>query len=73
MAEGDEVEMSIGIRIKDRNPRVAVEALNTANLAAFSMLLFAGRIFNKRAYLEWVRSFKVEYLQNLRRAREGAS
>lgn len=66
--EDGKTEMSIGIRIKDKDPRIAVEALKTANLAAFAMILFVGKIFNKKQYLEWISSFKVAYLENRRRA-----
>jgi hypothetical protein len=63
------VSMSVEIRIKDKNPGVAVQALNSANLAALAVILFLGRFFDKRAYLEWAFSFKDSYLADLRKAK----
>jgi hypothetical protein len=63
------VEVSLGIRIKDRDPGVAAKALNAANLAATSMILFVGKVFNKKKYLDWALEFKSSYLENLRKAR----
>lgn len=66
--EDGKTEMSIGIRIKDKDPRVAVEALKTANLAAFAMILFVGKVFDKKQYLDWVDNFKIAHLENRRKA-----
>jgi len=61
------VTMSVGIRLRDKNPRVAVEALKAANLAALSVLLFMGRVFKKKEYLDWVSDFKSTYQEERRR------
>ena len=65
------VKMSVGIRIKDKDPNVAVEALKTANLAALTLILFVGRVFNKKNYLDWVLRFKSLYLEDQRKASRG--
>jgi len=67
--DGETVRMSIGIRIKDQDPRVAVNALHSANVVASSMILFLGKMFEKEKYLKWVDSFRGAYLEDLRKAR----
>jgi hypothetical protein len=42
------VNIRIGIRLKDENPRVAVHAVNTANLCAVAMILFLGKFFQRK-------------------------
>jgi hypothetical protein len=63
-------EVEVGIRIKDKDPRVAYEALNSANLAALYMILFLGRVFGTKDDLDWATRFKEPYLENQRRARK---
>lgn len=67
---GDTIEMSVGIRLKDKNPRIAVEALRTANLAAIATILFISKIFGKEKYLDWIGTFRGLYFENRRRAKE---
>jgi len=68
--ENTKVEMNVGIRLKDENPGVAVDAVSTANLAAFSMILFIGRVFGDQKSLKWVDSFRRMYTEDQRKARE---
>jgi hypothetical protein len=68
-ADDGMVTRSIGIRIKDKDPRVAAKALNAANLTAISLLLFVGKVFDKRKYLTWVAAFKRQYVTDQRIAR----
>jgi Family of unknown function (DUF5677) len=67
----DTIEMSLGIRIKDKDPRIAVEALHAANLAAIATILFIGKVFGKKKYLDWVAGFNGPYIENRRRAKDG--
>jgi len=62
-------EMSVGIRVKDRNPHVAASALNAANLAAFSLILFLDRVFMNKVNQSWVTDFKDRYVLDLKKAR----
>jgi hypothetical protein len=63
-------EMTLSVRIKDENPAVASNAVNLANLVAVSIILFAGKIFKRSDYLDWVTSFKESYKKDLRTAKE---
>ena len=63
------VNIRIGIRMKDEDPRVAVHAVNTANLCAVAMILFLGKFYKKEDYLKWVFEFKEKYLGDLRQAK----
>lgn len=65
-------EMSFGVRIKDRDPGIAIEALNTANLAAAATILFIGKVFKRKNYLDWVNDFKGPYLEELRAAKRSS-
>lgn len=67
--EDGEIDGEIGIRIKDTSSGVAADAVNSANLAAVSLILFVGKVFGKREYLDWVRNFKGPYVEEMRRAR----
>ena len=64
-------EVEVGIRIKDKNPQIAAQALNAANVAATTMLLFAGKFFERKKYLDWVISFKGPYVEALKEATRG--
>jgi hypothetical protein len=70
--EGGKIDVSIGIRVKDKDPQVAIDALNTANLAALAMILFVGKVFGKDEYLKWVDSFRGPYIRDLRIARSAS-
>jgi hypothetical protein len=63
------IQAEVGIRIKDTNPVVAADAVNNANLAAVSLILFVGRVFGKKEYLDWVDGFRGPYIEQMRRAR----
>lgn len=65
-------EMSFGVRIKDRDLGIAIEALNTANLAAAATVLFIGKVFKKKKYLDWVNDFKGPYMEELRMAKRAS-
>jgi hypothetical protein len=62
-------EVSVGIRVKDKNPSVAASALNAANLAAFSLILFLDRVFLNRTHQGWAVDFKDKYVLDLKKAR----
>jgi hypothetical protein len=68
-ADDGMVLQSVGIRIKDKDPRVAANALNAANLTAISLLFFVGKVFDKRKYLTWGAAFKRQYVEDRRIAR----
>lgn len=73
LEEDGMVDVRVGIRTRDKDPHVAVEALNAANLAALSTILFAGKVFEKKEYLKWVASFKDSYIGDLRKARDDST
>jgi hypothetical protein len=68
--EHGRTEVSVSIRIKDKDSRVAVQAVNAANLAAVAVILFVGKLFTKRMYLDWANSFTGSYIEALRKAKE---
>jgi hypothetical protein len=67
------VEMTCNIRVKDKNPKIAVEALGAANLAAGAILLFVGKVFGLKSYPSWVLSFSSSHREEMRTARNPAS
>jgi len=70
--EDGNVTVTVGIRVKDKDPHVAVEALNTANLAALATILFVGKVFEKKEYIKWADGFKGHYIRDLRKARDAS-
>ena len=68
-AEDELVEMSVGVRVKDKDKGVAADALNAANMAALSTILFIGKVFSELRYLKWADAFKNTYLDDRRRTR----
>lgn len=76
-ADGDvgkdgNVEINVGIRLKDRNTRVAVDALRTANLVASATILFIGKVFQQKKYVQWVEAFRPLYTEDRRKASSAA-
>lgn len=70
LSSEETAEVRIGIRIKDREPRIAADALSAANLIAMSTILFIGLVFHKNSYLKWVDAFKRSHLADLKNLRE---
>jgi hypothetical protein len=62
-------ELQLGIKVRDRDVKVASDAMNQANLTAMAMFLFIVRIFDQKPMMEWASKFTAEYRQNLRDAR----
>ena len=62
------VSVNVGVRIKDKHPKVAVDAMQAANLAAICLILFIGKVFSRRDYLDWVAAFKDSYSADVKTA-----
>jgi hypothetical protein len=64
-------QVSLGVKLKDRDPRVAREAMNIANLTAMAMLLFIAKAFGQKSDLAWCAKFTLAYKKELRNAKLG--
>ena len=64
-------QVSLGVKLKDRDPRVAREAMNVANLTAAAMLLFIAKVFGQKSDLAWCAKFTLSYKKELTDAKLG--
>jgi hypothetical protein len=67
--QDENIEITLGIRIKDRDPRITAMALNSANLAVFALMLFMDRVLMNKAHSSWLIEFKSHYLRELKDAK----
>jgi hypothetical protein len=65
------MQLSLGVKLKDSDPRVAIEAMNIANLTAMALVLFIAKAFGQERDLAWCAKFTIAYKEELRNAKIG--
>jgi hypothetical protein len=55
--DNDRASLSVGIKLKDKNPKIAAEAIVAADICAASMLMFFDKAFGKKVYTSWLIDF----------------
>jgi hypothetical protein len=57
LSESEMSEREVGIRLRDSNQRVGVDALKTENTVAFQMLAFISDVLKEKKTRKWTYAF----------------